>query len=94
MQFEDVSDHFSHSVELPYDPDSLFHLLLLSSFPIVIDPSFTLGRQNNVRSRTQSLELDHLDLNLDLPLLSMSFCINDLTFSAPWFHSYKSGYYT
>ena len=64
-------------------------LILVFSFSAVTDPRIISGRQNSVKLRALSLELDHLGVNLGLPLLPMWSWINYLPFLHLDFHIRK-----
>ena len=53
------------------DQDHYFTTILVISFSAVTDPRIISGRQNSVKLRVLSSEVDQLGVNLGLPLLPM-----------------------
>lgn len=90
MHSEDTSNHSAHTVAPSQD-----HYLASPPFDgsssVLPDPGVTSGRQRGVSWGAWSLQLDHLDLNLDLPLLHVWSWIHCLPFLYLGFHVCKIG---
>ena len=90
MHSEDTSNHSAHTVALTHD-----HYLASSpsnvSFSVFTEPGVTSERQHGVSWGAWSPQLDHLGLNLDLPLLHMWSWIHCLSFLYLGFHVCKIG---